>query len=658
MDDKRTAWERLQLIHTKGRPTIKDYIPQVFTVDAANGGYRLSALSNGRQYYLDEHNGTNGNGFAGYAGQSDNGILTFNFTSPVLENNNDYMVLVKQTAADGRIDWYIVLNDGKLAPVEYDETTNKVKVDNPMLWYYDGDHIYHHSKEVGFQGNNLPSDYYYKYIDPSSESGLNEDNDNNTNRYDNDGPHVWNRQLWNSTSLTYANNLIKSANSDQYIGVNQDTTEIVGGVSQGAAAEIYLAKVTAVPESSNKNHTVNHIDISIKGGATLDKPLAYGDYYYYDELGVKQTLTVSPENNVTLHLKVDSIDIKPEDMKNSEITAYSEKSGVLNDAFYISGYSGNHENSVSTAQVRIEGSVKVSDLEPCENAHWQSSNYWDGQEVGVSQEQLNARLNNRIYYTVTVKKKVTFDWLYTYTDDHGVEHTVQLYLADNTKGSTTSLINLSKSFDYWDPANECPPIKEISPSRYIPMWEDGHIIFDTAGYDGSGMDFKLEAHAVGDNDPAIEITKKLLTDTGEVLIPKSPVTNTFVVYQKRNCSQSDYDSVIDVGIGEGEVPAPDGLYNGYSGIHAKTVTVGDSGEGLVYDYDVKAGMTYIREDENSIHHEIVDKDGKRWKYVRTYVETEYAWRTDGDEDKIHHADGLISIPEVVGPYNNNLTNPE
>jgi len=31
MDEKRTAWERLQLIHTKGRPTIKDYIPQIFT---------------------------------------------------------------------------------------------------------------------------------------------------------------------------------------------------------------------------------------------------------------------------------------------------------------------------------------------------------------------------------------------------------------------------------------------------------------------------------------------------------------------------------------------------------------------------------------------------------------------------------------------------
>ena len=31
MDDKKTAWERLQIIHTKGRPTIRDYIPLIFT---------------------------------------------------------------------------------------------------------------------------------------------------------------------------------------------------------------------------------------------------------------------------------------------------------------------------------------------------------------------------------------------------------------------------------------------------------------------------------------------------------------------------------------------------------------------------------------------------------------------------------------------------
>ena len=321
------------------------------------------------------------------------------------------------------------------------------------------------------------------------------------------------------------------------------------------------------------------------------------------------------------------------------------------------------------------------DLDPYDNLWMRGDD-----EQGLSDQQLQDRLDNRIYYTVTVKKDVTFDWLYTYTDDQGHEHTVQLYDFDNNKGSTTSLINLSKSFDYWDgidsphwngienaynnwgtltwegknnpyTGNECPPIIEIDPKTHVQQWQKGHIVFNTAGDTGSGMDFKLEAQAVGDNNPAIEITKTLLTDTGEVLTPKSPVTNTFVVYQKRNASQSDYDSVINVGIeGEDTVAATDGIYNGYSGIHAKTVTVGQTGEGLVYDYDVKAGMTYIKEDENSIHKEIVDKDGKRWRYVRTYIDTEYAWRHDGDEDKLHHADGLISIPEAVGPYGTNLNN--
>ena len=31
MDEKKTAWERLQIIHAKGRPTIRDYIPFIFT---------------------------------------------------------------------------------------------------------------------------------------------------------------------------------------------------------------------------------------------------------------------------------------------------------------------------------------------------------------------------------------------------------------------------------------------------------------------------------------------------------------------------------------------------------------------------------------------------------------------------------------------------
>lgn len=31
MSEKRTAWERMQLVHTSGRPTVRDYIPLIFT---------------------------------------------------------------------------------------------------------------------------------------------------------------------------------------------------------------------------------------------------------------------------------------------------------------------------------------------------------------------------------------------------------------------------------------------------------------------------------------------------------------------------------------------------------------------------------------------------------------------------------------------------
>ena len=30
MDEKKTAWECLNLVHTKGRPTVRDYIPMIF----------------------------------------------------------------------------------------------------------------------------------------------------------------------------------------------------------------------------------------------------------------------------------------------------------------------------------------------------------------------------------------------------------------------------------------------------------------------------------------------------------------------------------------------------------------------------------------------------------------------------------------------------
>ena len=46
MDEKKTAWERLALVHTKGRPTVKDLIPLIFTDFFEMHGDR---------YYGDDH---------------------------------------------------------------------------------------------------------------------------------------------------------------------------------------------------------------------------------------------------------------------------------------------------------------------------------------------------------------------------------------------------------------------------------------------------------------------------------------------------------------------------------------------------------------------------------------------------------------------------
>ena len=41
MDEKKTAWERLQLVHTKGRPTMRDYMPLIFSEFYEMHGDRL-----------------------------------------------------------------------------------------------------------------------------------------------------------------------------------------------------------------------------------------------------------------------------------------------------------------------------------------------------------------------------------------------------------------------------------------------------------------------------------------------------------------------------------------------------------------------------------------------------------------------------------------
>ncbi|MBR3244153.1 MAG: hypothetical protein IKF90_15900, partial [Parasporobacterium sp.] len=145
--------------------------PQPFTVTRDGNTYRLAAQTNGTTYYLDEHNGDRGNAFAGWHGATDNGRLTLNFPSqPVMQNDGKYMALVKY---EGK--YYIVNNDCSLTEVEYDEATHTVAVDDPMLWTINKNnpngHIYFNSKEAGFTELLTASDWYRRYLDPSSARG-------------------------------------------------------------------------------------------------------------------------------------------------------------------------------------------------------------------------------------------------------------------------------------------------------------------------------------------------------------------------------------------------------------------------------------------------------------------------------------------------------
>ena len=634
----------------------------VLTVSGSSP-YEISRKIDNVTYYINRWNGDPGNnqppdpnkGFAGYYIGGDYTKLNFNFS--LQGENEQYAVIIKHHLDDeNRNAYYMVQNDGSLMEVDYSEEKNEVYLDYPMLWNLSSENVTAATsggysgavtnlriptEASGFYGNQLPSGYYYRYINPNTADGITEEAkqgeaEDSETKVKADAAHpgyVW------DCRIIYDNVNHRIQGYANYIGIDTNNMKIVGNVTQQNAAEVYLAKVTSVPPSNNLNHTVNHIDISIKGGATLTVPLAYGVYHYYVDNEVR-TLTVLPDSDVTLKLTMDQIDISPDDMKTAEITAYSQKNGILNDAFYITGYSQNMRTNASdpaTAQVRIEGSFKVSDLDPYPADPNKTT---EANENALTEKQLLDRKNNRIYYTVTASKEVSFPWLYEY--EKGKK--AQLYLEGVEKKSTV-MVNLSKSFDYWDPDNECPPIKDLGG---FDDWERGHIIWNTANGDGSGMDFKLEAHAELSGDVAIEIYKYLRTNEGDILQPKTDVTSTFVVYQKTPASISDINSVINAGMGEEN---PQVNYNGYTGLHAKSITVGSSGEGMVHDYDVDEGMTYVIEDENSIPKSITDINGQKWKYISTRTETEYAWRTAEDYDgKRHVVDGLTSIPDVVGNY--------
>lgn len=600
----------------------------------ADGTFTIGANLNGRNYYLNQYNGVDGNGFAGWLDGND-GNSKLSFTQSVLQNNKEYMTLAK--IGD---EYYIINNDGSLTKVNYHNGT--VNVDEPMLWTYTGSNLYHHSIQVAYNDQQLPTDFYYRYIDPNADTGLNDDTTENTTLSP-DGKTVINRELMASAAFDYVDHKLRSkTNQSNYVGIKEINGKLYlkGQVSEEEAVTIVFADPVNVDRVNWTMHSVNHIDISIEGSAEADVPLAYGKYY--DSEG---NLVFDVKTFKKIHLGAAQVDdpeqlvINTDDMKRATITAYTKdsqgKAVPLNDAFYISGYSANEKTGISADQVRVEGSYKVADLDYVVNAGRYSS------DENYRNQVHRDRLNNRIYYSVTVMKPVTFNLV---DPDSGK----QLYDDMNNPLKITADVSFSASFDYWDPRNECPPL--VDPAYgYTDKWPTGGI----PDHNMSGMDFVLCGDAEDPNTKvyAIEITKIIVDENGNRIRSYNAGTSSFKIFKSDTISPDDLKEI--------NIGAPGDIidYEPYQELHSKAISIGKEGIGLIYDYDVSPGVYYISEDPSSIENIITDTSGKEWDYKETYFYTEYAWRDHPNDNYMHVSDTYTnkagkyaSVPEVLGDH--------
>ena len=272
--------------------------------------------------------------------------------------------------------------------------------------------------------------------------------------------------------------------------------------------EVHLARITSSSEmyygdngfEAERNHMVNHIDISIEGKTEVEVPLIYGTYLYrnpnQDDPSAPdyyKTFTVSKSTDITLAQKVK---ITEDDIKQGTVEAFVRRKDASGNEYYdyrpdlftITGYSANEKTEYSTDQVRIEGNFKVADIPPVSDSERDSATTRKN------------RYDNRVYYTVSVNKPVTFQYI-----DPNMG---QIYIY-NDKGQIVPLevtmdINFSASFNYWDwygvgkqHNNECPPLQPSWGGGTFEKWHGGggKAIGGIAGEGNSGMDFVLGGDA-------------------------------------------------------------------------------------------------------------------------------------------------------------------
>ena len=223
--------------------------------------------------------------------------------------------------------------------VNYNAAAGTVDVENPMLWTLgqkdqnENRNIYFNTEATGFTWQQTASDYYRRYLDASSPTGITEEDAdsitlkvwNDTYNNTSDIHTVWYNQetgewvhpvtvqdrsnMESKTSVVaYDDWLFKNPFSgDNHMGVELDANgtpiHLKGQQSADNGVKIVFAKAESVPNSNASNHTVNHIDISISGKSDITVPLAYGTYYYMGQDGQMHEYTVTTD--VSLKLDAD-----------------------------------------------------------------------------------------------------------------------------------------------------------------------------------------------------------------------------------------------------------------------------------------------------------------------------------------------------------------
>ena len=645
--------------------------------------------SNDGSFYLNQWGG---NGvLASYIDASANDHLTVKTLPNPAEDNNNYFVILKQGD-----EYFAVLNDGRLEQVTVDSNGKFAINIEPMMWNYrneGNDHyLRHESYARTITADKRAASWYYSYINPNAEGGFSDPEIyKDGSIFDNpDGNYPELTNIDNNNEQTKAESkialvniggkyYIKSATSDHYIGVSGG--QMVGQVNSAQAAEVYFAKPSDITtwtgynqyERMARHHVVEHIDIGVKGKAQLHVPLA--PQTYYDEHG--NTVVVSEIKMLTVNADVP---IDSQDIKNAKLTAFqydsTGKMVVVPNAYYITGYSGNAPTTISEAQVRYEGQFKVAWEDGKDPAHPDGGadkdntipNWIDACEGDADWRAW--RLAHQVYYNVNLTKNVTFQLEYDGK---------KLYNAAGEPLNTTVPVELSGSFSYWDSNNECPAIHENFDTENG-YWHTGHYsngtqdqwdsvgwldgsrkmtgIIPKAAWGNSGMDFILG----GSKDKPAIVVSKFIEDEGRKPIALKEATTSKVQVLRKN--GLDADKVKDRYLSQDEANNAfdytsypyDGNYYVYGGDSEgkRTINVDKDGFGTIYDFDVPAGMVGVR--ETDYPGTVIDENGVVWEYVRTYIQTDYVPRTNGDNGRMHitrnygASNEKISVPEVLGKY--------